>query len=239
VNSFAKGLDLKLDYAQLSYRIYQLLRAKIIALEIPGGQRLDVNGIAAELGVSRTSVKAAVDRLALEGLVEIRPRYGTFVTQLSAESVRETQAARLMIELFAVETGLETITKGELAYLTSLVEEMLSLGRRGEMQDAEWQTFLAADSAFHVALVRLARNSRIDAMYATLNLLVQMTREYYAIANPVNSLSTAQEHQEILEAISRHDVGAAKSRLKSHIEEITQIIGSSLDEGSVIRAVNP
>lgn len=239
MSSSVKSLNLKLDYTQLSARIYQLLRAKIIALEIPGGQRLDVSAIATELGVSRTSVKAAIDRLALEGLVGIRPRYGTFVTQLFPDSVRETQAARLMIELYAVETGFETITEDELAYLTSLVSEMLSLGRRGEMQDAEWEVFLAADSAFHVFLVRLARNARIDAMYATLNLLVQMTREYYAIANPVDSLSTAQEHQGILEAIKSHDLAAAKGRVRSHIEGITRIVGRSLGERSGIRAANP
>jgi DNA-binding GntR family transcriptional regulator len=76
--------------------VHGILLDKILSCELGPGQRLDVAQISVQLGVSRTPVKDALQRLSAQDLVDIHPRRGTFVTQISPDDVREhSRFARL------------------------------------------------------------------------------------------------------------------------------------------------
>ena len=62
--------------------VFQILRESILTQVFRSGERLDIKDLTAKLGVSLTPVRDAINRLAAEGLIEIRPRSGTFVTDL-------------------------------------------------------------------------------------------------------------------------------------------------------------
>ena len=85
--------------------VYQRLRELIFQNSYVPGQRLDIERIAEQLGISRQPVVEAINRLAREGLLVIRPRVGTFVRKLSSQDVHEILETRLMIELFALSRG--------------------------------------------------------------------------------------------------------------------------------------
>src|SRR5512136_2843678 len=92
-----------LDRTDLTERTYAVLKDRILTRRMEPGARVSVPEVASALGVSRTPVNDALKRLANEGLVEIVPRRGTFVTGLTASDVSELFDIRLLIEAHAVE----------------------------------------------------------------------------------------------------------------------------------------
>lgn len=92
-----------LDYTDLTEQTYRILKDRILRNELLPGAQISVPEVALALGVSRTPVTDALKRLASDGLVDIFPRRGTFVSQLTARDVAEIFDIRLMIELSAAE----------------------------------------------------------------------------------------------------------------------------------------
>src|SRR6266704_2236481 len=83
--------------------VYEALRQAIVSSLMKPGERLKVDELAQKLGVSLTPVRSAIQQLANEGLVEIRPRSGTFVASLSPRDVEETFEIRCALECLAGE----------------------------------------------------------------------------------------------------------------------------------------
>src|SRR5690242_15180309 len=88
---------------------YDALRASIISLQRTPGQRLSEAELARELGVSRTPVREAIIQLRAEGLVEVAPQLGSFVSKISLRSVREAQFAREALESAAVRAAAQRL----------------------------------------------------------------------------------------------------------------------------------
>src|ERR1700682_6002965 len=82
----------------LTQTVYKLLHARIANHDYALGERLQLAPLAVQLGVSGTPVRDALNPLAAEGLVEIRPRRGTFVAQVDRDTVAEVYQMRLMID---------------------------------------------------------------------------------------------------------------------------------------------
>src|SRR5262245_57139495 len=87
-----------IERTRLTQQVYELLRAKIMAHELLPGQRIDIPMLARLLGVSRTPVKEAVNRLAAEGAIEILPQHGTFIASVDWPALLELHDMRVMIE---------------------------------------------------------------------------------------------------------------------------------------------
>src|SRR6185295_5329524 len=89
--------------------VYDVLRASILDHRFRPGERLFVDQIAAHLGVSLTPVRHALQQLATEGLVEIRPRSGTYVASLTDADISETFEIRRALEYLAAESAVSRI----------------------------------------------------------------------------------------------------------------------------------
>ena len=86
----------QIDHTALSEKVYLILRKKILSHELKFGEKIQIDEIASRLGVSRTPVQDAVNRPALEGLVEKVPRRGTFVTTLTLHDMVELLGSKLV-----------------------------------------------------------------------------------------------------------------------------------------------
>ncbi|MBI1790714.1 MAG: GntR family transcriptional regulator, partial [Acidobacteria bacterium] len=80
----------RLNRARATDEVYDALRQAVLSHLFQPGERLQVGEISAKLGVSPTPVRHAIQRLASEGLIEIRPRSGTFVASLTVPDIEET-----------------------------------------------------------------------------------------------------------------------------------------------------
>ncbi len=215
-----------IDHTALSEKVYLILRTKILKHELKFGEKLLIDEIASQLGVSRTPVKDAVNRLALEGLVEKVPRRGTFVTALTARDVVELLDLRLLLELYAAEKVLE---QGRVELLLPEMRRcMANIDKAANSEHPDYDAYMSWNRDLHLALIRLAGNNRLLQMYKSLNIHLQVARVHYA--HSVEDVSqTQQEHKAIYEAFQNGDWEQVKEAITTHINNVRTTVLRTLE----------
>ncbi len=144
-----------LDTSSLAEKVYERLLTAITRREFTGGLNLEVDKLAEKFGVSRTPIQGALARLADLGIVEIRPRRGTFVKRLTDEDFHEIFELREIIEIYAVKKGVRSATDGELAVLKDFVQGLERFVIDDEYEN--YQEFLKWDKQLHSMIAGLAK----------------------------------------------------------------------------------
>jgi GntR family transcriptional regulator, rspAB operon transcriptional repressor len=207
-----------LDRTDLTERTYAVLKDRILTRRLEPGSRISVPEISSALGVSRTPVTDALKRLATEGLVEIIPRRGTFVTGLSASDVCELFDIRLLIESYAVEGIVSGGRSAE--YLQAVSEPMVRM-RRAMVDDdyGDYETFVSGDRELHMTMVEMTRNQRLLEIYTDLNVHIQVTRAHY-LESVENARQAYQEHEAILDGFRAESAERVIAALRSHVVNV-------------------
>lgn len=218
---------LSIEHVDLGEKVYQLIRKEILQRNFKAGEKLDIYRLAEQLGVSRTPVKDAVNRLASEGLVVISPRRGTFVSKLDRRDIEELFDARLMIELWAAERAIERVTDWDLDSLRELIE---AGGRILENQDSfDYEAFSRTNAELHILVMELSGNRKLVEMYNSLHLHVQVTRAMCQKALEACRLAH-DEHQEILRCYQERDLPALKEAIRKHLASTLEGSLRAVDE---------
>jgi DNA-binding GntR family transcriptional regulator len=204
-----------LDRTDLTERTYQVLKSRILTRQLMPGARISVEEVAHALGVSRTPVGDALKRLAVEGLVEIQPRRGTFVTEVTARDVAELFDIRLVIELFAAKQLLAD--GGTPAFLRDVADPLATMRKAGTQDDYDdYEAFIDADRNLHLELVRHSGNQRLMQIYSDLHVHMRVARTHY-LDGVENACQAQKEHEAILGALQRSDAAALEQALTEHI----------------------
>jgi len=207
-----------LERTDLSEQTYEVLKDRILRRQLKPKERINVDEIAQRLGVSRTPVTDALKRLAVEGLVEIQPRRGTFVSSLTAREVAELFDVRAVIELYAAKRILcEGKTDEYLQRIERPMERMRLATTSGDYRD--YPAFMDGDRDFHVALVEMAGNSRLSSVYGRLNVHIQVSRAHY-LNTVQDAVQALREHDLIIEAFHAEDQQAVERSLETHIQNV-------------------
>ncbi len=192
--------------------VYQSLRDAIFSGELRAGERLDVQGLASGFEVSNQPVKEALNRLALEGLIVIKPRSGTFVRSLSIEEMNHILEARLMIESYAVR-NMKPPTAETLDQLQALAKR---LGHIASEAPFAYLRYNEVDIEFHETLVGLAQNPELLRLYRSLHSHYVTARAYFSSAQE-KALANESDHEEIALAIIDGEKRRAVTLVESHI----------------------
>lgn len=200
--------------------VYESLREAILTRYFKPGERLQVDEIAEKLGVSLTPVRHAVQQLANEGLIEIKPRSGTFVATLSIEDIEATFEVRIALECLAAEKAIERIRPNELARIEDLIESL-----RQQVTDEETlRKHEKANSELHQLLIDAAGNKRLAEIYNGLNAHLTIARIHAAERNQPSAADFGKrfqieqaEHEEIVAALKARDVVRMQTALRAHI----------------------
>ena len=205
-------LNLKtINHERVNDQVYQVLKEQIISCTLVPGQRLDVGLMAGRLGVSRTPIKDALQRLATQGLITIHARRGTFVTKISPRDVHETFDVREALELKAVELAAGRITPQKLKKLRELNEKMAA-------PTTSQFEHIALNSELHQVLVETCGNRRLMAVYLDLNAHLQIARITNNSDSWVSRLpKTKAEHENIIDALAQNQIDRAKEAVIAHI----------------------
>lgn len=180
------------------------------------GEPLDELGLATRYNVSRTPVREALRQLAATGLVEIRPHRGAIVTRPSEE--------RLM-EMFIVMAELESLCAGLAAEAMTLIERR-ELDRQhqklGELvKTGDPTRYAEANESFHGAIYDGAHNSYLAEL--TLSTRARLAPFRRAQFRTVGRLANSfEEHDRVVQAISRGDRDAATREMRSHIGTVKE-----------------
>jgi DNA-binding GntR family transcriptional regulator len=203
------------EYADLNHKVYDHLRAEVLSGLRKGGEKLNLNGLAAELGVSRSPVHQALTRLATEGLVDVRSRRGYEVTPIGAELVIEEYDVRMALELIAAERAIgRPLDDRQVAALGTALDATLRATHDGVIDMA---TYIPTNQAFHRLQLGLAGNDALAAVYGSLRVTlvmerildgVQLDREISALLN--------DQHIELHRAYVEGDLAAAQRTIRAH-----------------------
>ncbi len=206
-----------LEHQHINEQTYEILLSRILSQQFAPGQRLQVDEIAAALRVSRTPVKDAINRLAVEGLIVVVPRKGTFVADVTPEGLTDLFDVRLMIELHAAELAIVRGSDEDIAELESLVSSLEKFVDGDRYID--YKTYLKLDNEFHLKMLRMAGNALLLKLYRDINLHIQVVRAYQKEPSvAIEAIQSHHEHQAILAALKARDVAAMRAAVTTHVQ---------------------
>lgn len=194
--------------------VYQILRRGIITRQFAPGLRLNLEELEEEFGVSRTPIKEALQRLEAEGLVEIKPRRGTYVVSIDRRDIEETWEIRRVLERYAAEVVAEKVAEEELERLRGLVEAMEQLPLENLPPIIE--KLIGLDHDFHVLLVSFAHNRRLTEMYDGVGHFCQLIR-CQLVFEPDDLQRARLEHRRIFDALQARDSKRLVRSLDDHM----------------------
>lgn len=205
----------------LKDRAYDLLKTMILKEAFPPGSFLSERTLAETLGMSKTPVRSAVERLENEGFLSVSPQQGIVVRALSAEEIRNHFDLRIALETFVARRLAGTLSAAQHAQLAAKL-------RDHERALATGDVLLAAESdlEFHLTLCRLWGNEEIvralwwhhDILFRTLHKLYRSDRFLQ------RALQNSLEHETLLKLLGEGDGDRAARYLEKHLEFSKQLI---------------
>ncbi len=195
-------------------RAYQHLRREILDGTYPPGERLREEALAQQVGVSRTPVRGALQRLATEGLVEFRRYTGAVVRVLPVGEIEQVFQFRIVVESLAAELAATRASPAALALLQDLCHRMERLAER-EIPDL--RDIARLNKEFHLALLAAAGNVFVKRVAENLGDLNFMIRSYSHFSRAQLQRSMGH-HRELLQAIEARNPQWARSVMTAHIE---------------------
>jgi DNA-binding GntR family transcriptional regulator len=215
--------------SRISERIYNILKKRILSKQFAPGDRLNLAEMAQQMGVSRTPLSTALNRLAIDGLVEIIPNSGTFVTDPTPEDIEEAYDVRQVLEVYAGKLAAERLMDADLERMREIIGELQEL-IDGQDWAAVYQRHLELDHRFHRLIVESAGNKQLKRLWEQVNVHVQVARIRYRRSYREFDLSM-KEHEEILKALEDRSAVRVQHWLGSHIERSKQELLSHLVGG--------
>ena len=204
--------------APASAQAYAALRRAVISLRLRPGQPLSEQGIARQLGISRTPVREAFIKLAEAGLFEVLPQRGTLVRKISLKAVKDARFAREAIELAVLREAIGCLTPDVAAAMRALVAE-----QRAAAASDDLERFMTLDDAFHRAFALVT--DHVHAWTVIEAQKAQMDRVRYLSLPAVTPIDRLiDQHEAILEAALRGDAVAAAAALREHLAEVLAIL---------------
>lgn len=201
-----------------SARAYDTIRRAIIEGHFEAGQRLKEDELTALCGASRTPIREALKRLAVETLVVLTPHAGAQVANLSAEELEEIYALRVMVESHAAMRAATRISPAALDALAAVqarLEDHAAAGRRRD--------FVACNAQFHAAVLAAAASPRLSAMARP---VVDLPFAVRALGRfgPEDVARSIAHHRELLAAFRARDAAWAESVMRCHIRAAVQVL---------------
>ncbi|MBO8185148.1 GntR family transcriptional regulator [Streptomyces sp. DW4-2] len=189
------------------------MRGRIISGEIEPGGPLSELALAEEFGVSRTPVREALKQLQTEGLVEIRPRVGTFVTTPSRREITELFEMKELLEGAAARLLAQ---RGRVPEIDRLQENLEEADAAVARDDREHYAELVGE--FHDLLITGADNNKLEAHYRMLmNQLAYSRLVKTSLNQPGRPLQSDREHHLVVELIVEKDGDSAEQVMREHV----------------------
>ena len=186
------------------------LRARILDGVIVPGPRLPEAELAADLGVACPMVREAIQTLCHESLLVRERNRSAHIPLLTRDDIFDLFAVRIPLECLIVRMVLQRGAPLEPAREAMTVMEALP-------DDAGWSKVVAADGAFHHALVSAVGSPRLERLYGApsgeIRLCVAQLRPSWASPSAIG-----REHHEVLDVLETGDVAAAEARMTAHLE---------------------
>lgn len=198
--------------------VYESLRSAILTRLFLPGQRLLSDELASQLGVSLTPIRHALSQLAVEGLIEVHPRSGTYVASMTPDEVEETFEIRAALEALAASRAVKRVTPEDLAGLDELLQRLAEPVRSEE----ERKRHESANLEFHRRLLEISGSKKLLELYESLHAHIQIARIHASEGTNFAALrprlqQEQREHEAIVAALRQRSASKLQTALRDHI----------------------
>jgi len=204
----------------LSDVAYQALREHVLNLTLPAGELLNERRICDLLGLGRTPVHQALQRLHQEGFIEVVPRKGILVKPDSVSKIIDLLDARSIIEPVLAGRAASLAKPDDIEELKHIAAPIDDFGAHANGEPGSVDRFIERDRAFHAKLAAISGSSVLMEMQKSLH--ERAMRFWYSdLWRTLDEHKAATEHAAVIDAIERGDAEAAAAAMGQHIDEIT------------------
>jgi DNA-binding GntR family transcriptional regulator len=192
--------------------IYDILREAILNCDIGPGEKLIIDQLSEELEVSTIPIRAAIQRLGMEGLVVIKPHSPAQVSPITINMIQETFSLLASLEMIAYEQIAQQAEGLIVTELEELVQAMDEV-----MTEKDSQAWAAINIKFHRGIAEASQMPLlIEFTNRTLDQWRRVSQYYFKEVAPKRMLVAQQEHQEIIRLLKSKDVEGLKSLAQRH-----------------------
>lgn len=203
-------------------RVRRGLEEAIVAGRYRPGDKLDLTSISAEYGCSRTPIRDALQHLSNSGMVQIRPKHGTFVSRLSVRELAERFEVMADLEGLCAELAARRMLPAAAAEMTAWLEACQRF-----VQEDDPDGYYDANSRFHRAIYAGSGNEFLRTETEKLQGVLEVYRRLQLRVGD-RMVRSLDEHRAIAEAILGHDAETARSLARAHVkiqgDEYTELV---------------
>lgn len=207
-----------------SEHAYKVIKGWIMSGELAPEQRIDLDLVAAQLGVSKMPIRSALEKLSAEDLVVIHPHRGTTVKRLSKEHLDGIYLVRCNLEALAIELAIEHLTVSDVELLSKMIDNQEDLAHQ-PTQDME--QILATNREFHMYIYKLAQST---VLQATIERLWDQSERYRRILFKELSLVEGSicDHRHLVNLIKENKAKEAGEFLVEHNRKTHSVVLSTM-----------
>lgn len=205
------------NHAGTYQQVYRKLREEILHLELPPGTSIGEIETAARFQTSRTPVRDAFKILEIEGLLEIKPHIGTFVSLIDLRTVSDILYMRCTLEQSIFRELSKTLNKSQEYKICLLLQKQKELLESDIPLEEMARTFIVYDNEFHYSLYELAGRKNISLFYAAVNSQYERFRTFINLAGKNELQRLYSEHEQIWDCIVNKDLENLDECISHHL----------------------
>ena len=195
----------------LYQEVAERLRQRIFCDELAPGERIDEQRLAEQYGISRTPLREALKVLASEGLVELKPRRGCYVTEISQRDLDDIFPLMAMLEGRCAGDAVRRANPADIAQLGDIHALLESAARDGRID-----AFFEANQQFHEKTQEVAGNRWMLSVIQDLRKALKLSR-LHSLSLEGRLQQSLAEHRAIMAAIKAGDAVSAERLMHDHI----------------------
>lgn len=195
----------------LSQHVEQILRSRIMLLELSEGEHLKETNLAKEFNISRGPIREAIIKLEQEGLVSTASNGRTLVSKFDIRYIKNLYEVRILLEKFAIQSLNSQLVEVEKDLLKEIFNQLSE-------NVGDNQLYHEADLNFHFQIIKMTNNITLINSWLGMKKLFATLIQVTTKATHERSQEIMQDHQHIYDAIINNDFEKASSYLESHLK---------------------
>jgi len=212
--------------SKLSEIAYDTLKASLLEIDLtqmPDEDRLDERELSERLGVSRTPLREAINRLVMEGFLKVVPRKGIYVVKKSKQEIIEILMVRAALEGMAARLAVEFVTERDIERMRKIFASFNPPNMKGK-----YLKYSDANIQFHELVLETSRCGKLIEMANSLFGHIRWIR-FRAVTFEERLTKIHKEHLQIIKALEKKDPDLVEKRMRAHIEGLARHIEEKVE----------
>jgi DNA-binding GntR family transcriptional regulator len=207
--------------SSLSERAYEAIKESLLRTDVTqmkNEDRIDERGISESLGISRTPLREAINRLVMEGFLKVVPRKGVYVIKKTKKEIIEILLVRAALEGMAARLATEYVTEKEIQKMKGLFSPFGESSKEGQ-----FLKYSNANIEFHELVLKTSQCGKLIELAGNIFDHIRWIR-FRTVVYKDRFRNMQREHLAIIDALEKRDPELAEKRMRAHIEGLAQYI---------------